>query len=928
MEDFLPLLKNAHISKIRNKTEATCESPFFVIDFDKNGNAFIRIVNSKLKDIFPDYHMFTGEVFNVLRSLDFIRQEKTASFFWNKEEEDNIYLRDNPYLLFQLLRCDNLIDSQGNSIKVNNNNSFINLVLVKSDDRISSSFQLKTCNGTSGDFRFLSDVFVLSDNVIYPVQSIGENFSMISFFVSSFHESMLETFLSVFYSYIENVQLEYEDYTLEMSDDELKTIPTIIFEKVDTDMCLYLILSQTIPGGDIENTSQFELLYQASVNVDHRITLRRISYFSVADKSKELYKQITSYSPNKQEAKKVFFEDSTFIVPEETATPFLLNGLPSLIREYQLIGTDNIKDYKVKSVKPKLNVSLSSGIDFLEGDADILLDDEKMSLEQFLSVYKKNRYITLSDGNRAVIDERYINRLERIFKNGKGKKKIKVSFFDLHEIEELMDSPAEGEVFKHHRSVYEGFNSLGKQRMSFSKVNADLRDYQKEGVKWINYLYENNLGGCLADDMGLGKTLQTIAMLARIYPGEKKSSLVVMPKSLLFNWQNELSRFAPKISFYTYYASERDMELAMKSDIILTTYAMVRNDIETFSKQEFHYVILDESQNIKNVSAMVTQAVFLLKAEHRLALSGTPIENNLTELYSLFRFLNPTMFGSLEDFNSAYTYPIQKNDDKDTLLSLRKKIFPFMLRRLKKDVLKELPDRIEQTLFVEMDKEQHGFYEERRKYYYRQIKQNIAEEGVQKSQFMMFQALNELRRIASVPESMSEGRIHSPKLDVLLDSLTEAVENGHKVVVFFNYIAGIELLGEKLDELGIYFTSMTGSTNDRKGVVERFQNDPTCKVLLMTLKTGGVGLNLTVADTVFIFEPWWNKAAEEQAINRLHRFGQTSKVLSFSIITKGSIEEKICQLQQQKAELFEGLIGSDSSSTKQLSEEDINFILG
>lgn len=434
--------------------------------------------------------------------------------------------------------------------------------------------------------------------------------------------------------------------------------------------------------------------------------------------------------------------------------------------------------------------------------------------------------------------------------------------------------------------------------------------------------------GCLADDMGLGKTVQTIGLLTLVYPQEKKPTLIVMPRSLLFNWQNELERFAPQLSVYTYYAGTRNMDDAMKCQVILTTYALVRNDIDALRKRHFHLAILDESQNIKNTAAQTTQATLLLKADHRLALSGTPIENNLTELYSLFRFLNPTMFGTVDEFNTRYTLPIQRDDDKDAMLALRHKIFPFMLRRLKKDVLKDLPERIEQTLYVEMSDEQSILYERRRKYYYEQVRTAIATEGVQKSQFVMLQALSELRRIASVPESLSDGMIASPKLKQLMEAVTDAVENGHKVVVFFNFIAGLELAGEQLEEAGIDFCSMTGSTRDRRSIVERFQNDTNCRVMLMTLKTGGVGLNLTAADTVFIFEPWWNKAAEEQAINRLHRFGQKANVLSYSLITKSTIEEKIQLLQQQKSDLFNGLISADSSSTKHLSEEDIKYILG
>ncbi|MEK7827099.1 MAG: DEAD/DEAH box helicase, partial [Thermodesulfobacteriota bacterium] len=362
--------------------------------------------------------------------------------------------------------------------------------------------------------------------------------------------------------------------------------------------------------------------------------------------------------------------------------------------------------------------------------------------------------------------------------------------------------------------------------------------------------------------------------------------------------------------------------------LIFTTYAMVRNDVERFKGQEFYYVILDESQNIKNLNAQVTQAVMLLQAKHRLALSGTPIENNLSELYSLFRFLNPAMFGTINDFNHDYALPIQKNNDKDAIYTLRKKIYPFILRRLKKEVLKELPDQIEQELFVEMSDDQKRLYDQRRAYYHESLKREIAISGIQKSQFLFFQALTELRQIASVPESKSNNTIASPKVEMLIEYVADAVANDHKVIIFTNFIASIELIGEQLDKEGIDFVSMTGSTKDRQTLVDRFQNDSRCKVFLMTLKTGGVGLNLTAADTVFIFEPWWNRAAEMQGMNRAHRIGQTRKVMNYRIITKASIEEKILLLQQKKAELFENIIASDNASIKSLTENDIDFILG
>lgn len=271
---------------------------------------------------------------------------------------------------------------------------------------------------------------------------------------------------------------------------------------------------------------------------------------------------------------------------------------------------------------------------------------------------------------------------------------------------------------------------------------------------------------------------------------------------------------------------------------------------------------------------------------------------------------------------------IQKDADNDAMQQLRSRINPFLLRRVKEDVLKDLPEKIDQTIYVEMEEEHLRFYEKRRRFYYENIKNSIRTEGVAKSQFEMFQALSELRRIASVPESLSDGRIRSSKIPVISQAVVEAVENGHKVVVFFNFIAGIELLGDELSKEGVGYVVMTGATSDRQSVVDRFQNDAGCKVLLMTLKTGGVGLNLTAADTVFVAEPWWNRAAEEQAIARLHRIGQKSVVHSFSVITSSSIEERILQLQQQKTSLVEALIASDSSTSKILTEDDIDFIFG
>lgn len=809
---------------------------------------------------------------------------------------------------------------------------FLRLFLFASDAAVPTytpSLELRYQGEFIANPLILNDEYLLCGTRIFRIRSIGSNFASISSLLHPFTHSRLEGFLSIFLSYFSNITPEIEGVRVKFTDILTPSLPTIIFEKVAADQALYMRVTQTADGFEGNADLQAQLSRVVVFTDANTLQVRNVDLIDPTPYANHLEEMLKAAAPNRTAVKALFRDDLFFIVPQEIASPFLYTYLPQVLQEFKLLGSDKLKEYKVAPVRPKLNLRLSSGIDFLEGEANVDLGEQSFTLAELLAQYNRNRYIQLNDGNRAIIDDKFIKRLQRLLSNKDKDGHIKVSIFDLPEVEDLINSKVTGPLATRTRQIFEGLNALKSATLPKLQLNATLRPYQREGVKWIKYLYDNNLGGCLADDMGLGKTVQTIGVLTQLYPQAERPTLIVMPRSLLFNWQQELKKFAPQLSVATYYGSERFLDEALNAQIILTTYAMVRNDIEKLRTINWQYIILDESQNIKNLSSQISQAVMLLEAEHRLALSGTPMENNLTELYSLFRFLNPTMFGTLDDFNALYANPIQRTGDKDAMQSLRRKIFPFMLRRLKSEVLKDLPDRIEQTNCVEMSAEQARLYNQRRLYFREQIEKTIHEQGVAKSQFVMFQALNELRQIASIPENFTDGTIHSPKIEAMVEAIESAVNNGHKTVVFFNFLAGIELLGNELRSLGIDFERMDGSTtaNRRKQIVERFQTDPDCMVLLMTLKVGGVGLNLTAADTVFIAEPWWNKAAEEQAINRLHRIGQKNVVNAYSMITAGTIEEKILELQQHKKELFDGLIEADTSSAKQLSEEDINFIL-
>lgn len=836
-----------------------------------------------------------------------------------------------PYLIHLIENRPSVEGPEGTSVTFTDIPSTMILRITTTDTAPTADMTL--CLRTDGNelenVVFMDDTHVLCGDTIYEVKSVGANYSRITSLVTTVDKDLLESFLTLFLSYVVNILPELNGNPARKASHTEHAVPTLYLEKVAADKALYLrtgitieSLGDTLPPG-MEPT--------CAVRIDNkkRITIRDVEGCDVEERTARLETMILASAPDRTAKKEIYRDGNFFIIPETTAGPFLLNRLPQVLEEFRLVGSEKLKEYKVVAAMPKLHLNFSSGIDFLEGEGDVTIGDEHFTIADILNQYAKKRYVQLSDGNRGIIDEDYINRLQRLFRRRDKEGRIRVNLFDLPEVEEMIQSKITGEFANRSRSVLEGFNDLKTAPKPNYDVNATLRPYQNEGVKWMKYLYDNKLGGCLADDMGLGKTLQTIALLSMIYPGCDSPTLIVMPRSLLFNWEKELKRFSPVITFSTYYGTDRSLDDVLKANVVLTTYAVARNDIMKLKEHKFQCIVLDESQNIKNYTSQTTLAVQLLESDHRFALSGTPMENNLTELYSLFRFLNPTMFGTIEDFNASYTAPIQKFGDKDASDSLRRKIFPFILRRLKKDVLDDLPPRIDQTLYVEMSEKQQRLYNERRLSYRQQIGEAIAKDGVQKSQFLMFQALNELRRIASVPESVSGNTVSSPKIDELVESLTASVSNGHKSVVFFNFIAGLEIVMSRLERLGIEFETMTGSTSAsaRKRIVERFQSDPECMVILLTLKVGGVGLNLTAADTVYLFEPWWNRAAEEQAINRLHRIGQRSTVSAFSLITVGTIEEKILQLQEQKSELFNELISADSASSKHLSEKDIDFIL-
>ncbi len=466
-------------------------------------------------------------------------------------------------------------------------------------------------------------------------------------------------------------------------------------------------------------------------------------------------------------------------------------------------------------------------------------------------------------------------------------------------------------------------------------LKTEMRPYQIEGLSWLHFLQTNNLGGCLADDMGLGKTVQTLALLLWnkenealteetqsegqmtlfSHEGTGSTSLIIVPASLSHNWYNEIKKFCPSLTALVHHGAGRHRSAShfSKYDIIISSYHTVRQDIQFFTSMKFFYVVLDESQHIKNPSSNIYRAVIQLKSDHRLVLTGTPVENSLTDLWTQLSFVNPGLLGSLSFFKREFAGPIEKNNEEEKEKKLRKIIQPFIMRRTKEMVVSELPPVVEQVVHCDMSEEQSVIYEREKSAVRNSILENIESVGIEKSAIIVLQGLMRLRQIANHPLLTDETyKGGSGKFDAVTHNIESVISEGHKILVFSSFVKHLELFPGWLNKNGIGYSMLTGSTQNREKVITRFRSDDQIKVFLISLKAGGIGLNLTEADYVFILDPWWNPASEIQALSRAHRIGQEKRVFVYRYISGDTIEEKIQRLQERKAKLAEAFVESNN----------------
>jgi SNF2 family DNA or RNA helicase len=430
--------------------------------------------------------------------------------------------------------------------------------------------------------------------------------------------------------------------------------------------------------------------------------------------------------------------------------------------------------------------------------------------------------------------------------------------------------------------------------------------------------------------MGLGKTVMVLALLdARRTDqgGPRRPSVAVVPRSLVFNWMAEATRFAPELRVLDYTGPQRGDASIADYDLVLTTYGTLRRDAARLSAEEFDYVILDEAQAVKNVATASSKAVRLLRGRHRLALSGTPVENHIGELWSLFEFLNPGLLGSSSAFRKASV--IQGRDGGEDLALVSRALKPLILRRTKDQVAPELPSRTEQTIYCELDEPQRHAYDQLRAFYRTSLLKRVEEDGLAKSKIHVLEALLRLRQAASHIGLVDKRKTDAPsaKFDVLLPHLMELIDEGHKALVFSQFTELLGLLRQRLDPANVTYEYLDGKTRDRGDRVERFSTDPNCRIFLISLKAGGLGLNLTAAEYVFLLDPWWNPAAEAQAIDRAHRIGQSRHVFAYRLIARDTVEEKVAELQASKRELADAILSADPALIRNLKTEDLELLL-
>ena len=601
-------------------------------------------------------------------------------------------------------------------------------------------------------------------------------------------------------------------------------------------------------------------------------------------------------------------------------------------KEIRIYGQENLNNFKFNTHPAKVNIRISSGIDWFDVDVNISFGNKKLGLKQWVEAVTNNeKYVLLDDGSLGLIPDEWYEKLKNLRMVGEADKHgLKISKYRVGALDDFFDELKDDQLYLGLRDKIQRIQNhdFVKSYPLPKSIKAELRDYQVFGYQWLKTLHELNFGACLADDMGLGKTLQVLCLLADQKENKAGTSMVIVPRSLLFNWASEIEKFCPSLKYLNYHGLQRRelTDCLMDYDLVITTYDTATNDIEILKEIRFNYIILDESQAIKNPASQRYKAMRLLNAANRIVMTGTPIENNTFDLYAQFSFVNPGIFGSQQSFKAKFALPIDKNGDVETANLLKKIINPFLLRRTKEQVAKDLPDRVENVIYCDMNKEQRKFYDALKDKIREELQSTIKLKGFANSKLKVIEGLLRLRQVCNAPQLVDPGLPSHKRESVKIETLMDIVENDlahHNALIFSQFTSMLDLIRKELDAKKIKYAYLDGSTADRKAAVNYFEKNDDIQLFLISLKAGNTGLNLIKADYVYLIDPWWNPAVEAQAIDRTHRIGQTNNVFAYRFICKDTIEEKILDLQNKKKKLASDLIMVEENIFKSLDMDDI-----
>ena len=638
---------------------------------------------------------------------------------------------------------------------------------------------------------------------------------------------------------------------------------------------------------------------------------------------------------------------------------FLAREFPRLQQEWSVTLDEQLENRTLKNlerVEPTFQIT-SSGVQWFDlGVVFATRSGEKFSAADIQRlILSGQNHTRLANGKVAVIDTGAVEELQEVLLDCTPQQHsagYRISHQQAGYVEATLRQHSVWKVEAPAAWRDRAARQSGEARLEcppLGDLEPVLRPYQKHGVAWLHFLRANGFGGILADEMGLGKTLQTLAYLITLSPEEGKAELsrtsarpassgrrphlIVCPTSLVFNWVAEAKKFTPGLKVLALHGADRHAQFARlaESDVVVTSYALIRRDAARYREEEFDTVVLDEAQHIKNRQTQNAQAVKAIRSRHRLVLTGTPLENSVLDLWSIFDFLMPGYLGSAKDFRERYELPIVKEKSAEAQRRLARRMRPFLLRRLKQEVAKELPAKLEQVSYCELTADQRAVYQQVIEASRREVLSAVGAQGLAKSRMVILTALLRLRQVCCDLRLLKLEKVNpataSGKLDLFGELLEEVLDGGHRVLVFSQFTTMLALLKERLAESGIEFCYLDGATTDRGAVVERFQNNASIPVFIISLKAGGVGLNLTGADTVIHFDPWWNPAVEDQATGRAHRIGQTRVVTSYKLITRDTVEEKILALQKRKRDIIQATLEGEDAFTESLNWEEIQELL-